>query len=97
MHASSGKMYLRRNRTLGVECERREEQQREHQCQRRKLPIHWSKYIAAHGGPVLEQLGIPEGLQPVERMHAGAGEKCVEEGLAKRVLTPGSHPHWRGD
>lgn len=46
---------------------------------------------------MLEQLGIPEGLQPVERMHAGAGEKCVEEGLAKRVVTPGSHPHWRGD
>lgn len=32
---------------------------------------------------MLEQLGIPEGLQPVERMHAGAGEKCVEEGLAE--------------
>lgn len=82
----------------GVECERKEKQQRENQCQSRILSIHWSKYPVAHGGPVLEQMGISEGLQPVERMHAGEGEKCVEEGLAEVfVLTSSFHPHPRGD
>jgi len=33
-------------------------------------------------GSMLEQ-SIPEGLHPVGRTHAGAGEECEEEGLAE--------------
>ena len=35
-----------------------------------------------HGGSMLKQV-YPQGLQPMGRTHAGAGEKCKEEGVAE--------------
>jgi len=50
----------------------------------------------ANGKPMLEQV-YPQGLQPVGRTHAGAGDKCEEEGVAERncyglTMAPIPHP-----
>lgn len=59
---------------------------------------HRSEFLsgsAAHGEPPVEQI-LPEGRQPMERKHAGAGKQRDEERAAERNcygLTIIPHPH----
>lgn len=46
----------------------------------------WRRFLTGtvvHRGPILEQ-AYPEGLQPIERAHARAGEMHEEEGVVER-------------
>lgn len=47
-----------------------------------------------HGGPMLEQLDIPGGLQPVETMHTGAEEESVRRKKQQRGFCPDP---WRSE